>query len=79
MQEFQVCRQPIPSTRCGNRESPVTSRLTCCWYDQVIITVNLHSYCIFCRFIFFCIFKQVVGDELMLLIRLVLADWVVLK
>ena len=24
-QEFQVGRQPIPTTGCGNRESPVTN------------------------------------------------------
>ena len=33
-QEFQVGRQPIPSTGCGNRESPVTNFPTRSWYNQ---------------------------------------------
>jgi len=38
MQEFQVDRQPIPSTGWGNRESPVTNLQTRSWYDQVTVT-----------------------------------------
>jgi len=37
-QEFQVGWQPIPSTGCGNRESPVTNLPTRSWYDQVTVT-----------------------------------------
>jgi len=37
-QEFQVGRQPIPSTGCSNRESPVTDLPTHSWYDQVTVT-----------------------------------------
>ena len=37
-QEFQVGRQPIPSTEYGNRESPVTNLSTRSWYDQVTVT-----------------------------------------
>ena len=41
-QEFQVGRQPIPSTGCcGNRESPVTSLPTRSWYDQVTSCMQL--------------------------------------
>ena len=36
--KFQVGRLPIPSTECGNRESPVTNLLTRSWYDQVTVT-----------------------------------------
>ena len=37
-QEFQVGRQPTPSTGRGNRESPVISLPTRSWYDQVTVT-----------------------------------------
>jgi len=37
-QEFQVGRQPIPSTGCGDRESSVTNLPTRSWYDQAAVT-----------------------------------------
>jgi len=32
VEEFQVGRQPIPSTKCGKGESPVTNLPTRSWY-----------------------------------------------
>ena len=40
-QEFQVGRQPIPSTGCSNRESPFINLPTHSWNDQV--TVRAYS------------------------------------
>jgi len=43
MQGFQVGQQLIPSTGCGNRESPVTNLPTRSWYDQVTVLLDERS------------------------------------